>query len=468
MNEDTNLKNKIFIRIKEQISQKLNLLKLTLVNAVGDINEVTEFMTNMKKYILFIHNSCLQLDTKIDPIIINLNDLKEKCMNLLVKYSENVLFDKIENLFNEIFELINEFKNISEINNNLMNDLVNVIDSHKKIFIEKTNIKNYLSKLEIQVKEFKDPILFLNIHQNYDDFICKPIDNSNFLNIYDLNTKEKFQLEIENSFFFEKNYSFFDIEQHILYISGGFDNENNISSNDFYEIKFERTPNLIHKLKILTPMTSPRFNHSIIKINKNYLFVIGGNIENCDGYDLTINKWSPIPKFPFITFNPCLLVYKKILYVITGCNLDEKNYGIFKLNVENINTDNNGNINLYDNKWIKINYKINNDNIRFLRGMGGFIEKQNDILYILGGQDEQNFYENVYKINLSNNNNKNKDYDKKINEEFEVSIEDFNLPFGNNFNSNFFVFENYYVVMLNSFNNLIEFNLISKEFFTYE
>ena len=215
-------------------------------------------------------------------------------------------------------------------------------------------------------------------------------------------------------------------------------------------------------------MTSPRFNHSIIKINKNYLFVIGGNIENCDGYDLTINKWSPIPKFPFITFNPCLLVYKKILYVITGCNLDEKNYGIFKLNVENINTDNNGNINLYDNKWIKINYKINNDNIRFLRGMGGFIEKQNDILYILGGQDEQNLYENVYKINLSNNNNKNKDYDKKINENFEVSIEDFNLPFGNNFNSNFFVFENYYVVMLNSFNNLIEFNLISKEFFTYE
>jgi len=124
-------------------------------------------------------------------------------MKLLIRYSNDVLFDKIIIIFEEIKELIEGFKIICEHKDILMNDIVNVISNHKKQFIENTKIKDYLNKLNINVKEFQDPVLSLGVKQKFNKIFAKPIDKSNLISIIDLYNKNIYQYET-NIFFIKK------------------------------------------------------------------------------------------------------------------------------------------------------------------------------------------------------------------------------------------------------------------------
>jgi len=112
----------------------------------------------------------------------------------------------------------------------------------------------------------------------------------------------------------------------MLYVTGGYyiDNDNYI--DDFYQINFSNNINYENfdinninvEIKKMPNMLYKRASHSMIKIKDEYLFVFGGESDECEEFNFKLNKWGIIQKLPISVFSPMLKIHGDYLYVFIG------------------------------------------------------------------------------------------------------------------------------------------------------
>jgi hypothetical protein len=150
-------------------------------------------------------------------------------MNLLIKYSKEELFDRITLHFDKAKKLVDYYKDLCTQKETLMSDILEIVNNHKKNYIENNELKILLPKLGINLREFNDKDLIENAKDYYKDFICKPYENTNVINVFDLFNKLYYQYTINSIYVYPKNFSYYNEIKRKLYITGGFDDKEKMS-----------------------------------------------------------------------------------------------------------------------------------------------------------------------------------------------------------------------------------------------
>ncbi len=398
-------------------------------------------------------------------------------MNLLIKYSKEELFDRITIHFDKAKKLVDYYKDLCTQKETLMSDILEIVNNHKKNYIENNELKILLPKLGINLREFNDKDLIENAKDYYKDFICKPYENTNVINVFDLFNKLYYQYTINSIYVYPKNFSYYNEIKRKLYITGGFDDEEKKGVNLVYQISFEnynKFDNNVNELDIdikeLEKMKFSHFSHSTILYKDNFLIVAGGDKIECEIYDIENNIWSLFPQLPFICNNSILCIYHQILFLFN----DDK---ILKLVIKPFQINEKKEIQL-NSTWDKVDFKFKNQEENkkyfFRNKMGSYCDINNGIIFLFGANDNENKWN--YKMNLidivevpDEKNKKNKKIQKILKHKFIVEIiNEENVLFNTYFNSNIISFQNNYLIMLDNKNNAIEYNLINNEYFIYD
>ena len=492
LREDYELKENILMKIKASLIEKVSAIRKLLIDAVGDIMEIQDIFIEMKQFILFLNKTEFDSSkSEGNPIISSMNKSIDHIKMLLSKYSNIKYFDKIEELFKEAKRLIDLFKDICTHRDTLMDDIIEVISTHKKKFIESTQIQSYLNELNISPKAFNDIDVAKGQRMKYHNYYVKPIQNTNNITVFDLNTKCFSKLSLENIMFYDKSYFFYDIDTHIIYQSGGI--VNTLQTNEVYEIKFQfdiinmKIPPKA-QLRKLPLMLQPHINHSVIKISDNYLFVIGGsNTTFCEVFNIAYEKWNAIPELPFICQNSSLCYYMRYLYLFTLTNEDNSHGVILRLRLRKslFPDDENSNNNLkWENSWESIAFK---SDFTLRCGMGCYVDDWKDKVYLFGGCDrEGNYHNNILNIVLGE-----KDKSSELMEFENLDMEDYigndiqnkrnilakkeviitstneELQFDTFFNSNFVCFDGNYLSVIDSIGNCFEYDTMTEDCYVY-
>ena len=476
LKENAELKRKIIFKIKEELLKEIIEIKTVIINAIGDINNSKDILLDMKKNIMYLFSSEYLLDDSEDLVFIKLEDEKKEIMNLLIKYSKEELFDRITLHFNKAKKLIDYYKDLCTQKETLMTDIIEIINNNKKKYIENNELKIFLPKLGINLNEFKDKDLIENAKDYYKDFICKPYENTNVINVFDLYNKLYYQYTINSIYIYPKNFSYYHEIKRKLYIIGGYDDEEKKGVNLVYQISFEnynKFDNNVNELDIdikqIEKMKFSHFSHSLILYKDNYLIVAGGDKIECEIYDIQNNIWSIFPQLPFICNNSILCIYYQILFLFNEDKILKIVFTPFQINEKK-------EIQINSN-WDIVNFKFNkqeeNNKYFFRNKMGSYCDFTNGIIFLFGGENNENKWN--YKINLidyvevsDEKNKKNKKIQKILKHNFTVEIIEQNILLNSYFNSNIISFQNNYLIMIDNKNNAIEYNLNNNEYFIYD
>ena len=482
LKEDAILKQKIILKIKEELSSQIGELKQLLIFAIGDITTSQKIILDMKKNIMFLFASNDFLNENEDPVFLKLEEEKSKIMQLLIKYSKDELFDRITLHFDKAKKLIDFYKELCTQKETLMTEIMELIVNHKKKYIDSNELKIFLPKLGINVRDLGDEYIGNNVKDYYKEFICKPYDNSNVINVFDLFNKQYFQYTLDSIYVFSNSFSFYDIKKKKLYITGGYNNEENTGIDIAYEISFDnynKFDNNVHeldvKVKEITRMKFTHFSHSMIKFEDNYLIVAGGDNVECEIYDIENNIWSNLPQLPFICNNSILSVFQRTIFLFN----DDK---ILRINIINLTKNEKKEIiNVQENNWEVVefifNVQLENENNQFLfrNKMGSYCDYNNGTIYLFGGNDGQNNHNQIYKMELLDSfevpdekNKHAKKIKKVLKKNFLVEVDKKELNFSSSFNNNIISLQNNYLLMIDNKNNAIEFNLMNRECFIYD
>ena len=241
-------------------------------------------------------------------------------------------------------------------------------------------------------------LLIIDNEEYNPDYIGKLCFEPLLLFIYECK-KKSFQVKkYEQSLYnFDKlnNTSSYCNGDNKLFISGGIDNNGEKSDNlrifDLGDFSVEEP------LQI-----SPKYNHSMIYIPKNYIFFIGGNDLITFYLDIKEKKIINWDKLNKVRIEPALIQVNNYLYVFDNINKDEDNIN-FELTFEKTNLLTN------NPKWELIKPKISSDIFQtniIPKFFGVSRESDNNIIF-LGGNilDEQDNLDEIknYKYNISEN-----------------------------------------------------------------
>lgn len=490
------LKEDILEKIQITLINKLCNIKQLLIEAVGDIMTVQEIFIEMKQLINFLNKSnFVQNDT--NPIFNSMNNSITRIKLLIAKYSTIKYFDKIMILFDEAKGLIDIFKDTCTHRDTLMDDIIDVISTHKKKFIENTGIQNYLAQLNINPKSFNDIDIAKGQRMKYHNYYVKPIEGTNIIQLFDIFNKQFTQITMPNCFFPTNSFFFFDKDTHICYQTGGLVNKAN--SNEFYEIKItfdilnQNNPPKV-QTRALPLMLQPHSSHSSIKVNDNFLFVIGGdNTTFCEVFNITYEKWSAIPELPYICPGAALCYYMKFLYLF-GIKKETNDGIILRLRLKKSLFPDEGhsmNNNLkWESDWEAINYTFAKEGLTLEKRMGAFIDDEKDKLYLFGGCDiEGNIRKTILEIIVGEKVEKDKnntvmefenldmedyigtDYSKKSNitpsKNLKIDTLNEEMPVTTHFNSNLISFDNCYLVVIDAIQNCYEYDTMTKDCYVY-
>jgi hypothetical protein len=442
------------------------------------------------------------------------------------KYSEREDYDKILKLHEQNRVLVENFRVFLNNKELLMEDVVEAIKKHQEAFIKNSNIKELSKTLGIESIIGEENIS--NI-RNINEIYAKVQENSNILIIYDIDKKRFHQIKDENHFFNAKSNCYYIKDMKLIFVCGGIKNFNRIKeySNEFYKIKVKiNFDEFDFEYTDLPNMNHGRASHSMIQC-QDYLITIGGiNTKTCEIFDLKKNQWEELPDLPSTLVNPAVALVNNFLYVFSGSGSLNSLDRIYKLSMNNITRiiqKERGFENILD--WEKIDYiyrMLHNEKIpRMRRGMAAL--SLGDTVYLFGGFDYDNIYDDIYvfhtnkeievktekadanvkggeknlekeKMDSNMRNVKNTTQDKNLSnnkidinfdsdEEIANNFQDFNpipfeedyfkitdteiqLPIKTFFNSNLLLFDNY-LIMIDGYNNAIELNLKTQEFYYY-
>jgi hypothetical protein len=395
------------------------------------------------------------------------------------RYSDKKDYDKIMEMYDENKQIVDMFKTFINNRELLMIDIIDVISKHQKNFIKESHLKPLCKKLGIQADYLQEEECHV---RNISEIYAKVEENSNIVIIYDIEKKQFHQIKIERKFF-AKIYSFYDINLKSVFYSGGV---NNIQSkqksyqNNFTQMKIKIKENEFQfEFKELPSMTYPRAGHIILEYG-DFLIVVGGvNTAKCETYERKKEVWHQLPETPRMFPNPAASIMNNFLFVFSGsANIDsfDSIYSLSLNNLSKILKNDRGFENILN--WEKVEYYFDSHSpSRLRRGMAALTVNNHSIL-LFGGFDYDNIYDQVYDFNLKNKNktkSENGEEDEGPKEDEYVSVEeegiqisqrDFLMPIKTFFNSNLLLIEDY-LIMIDGYNNAMEFNMKTKEYFYY-
>lgn len=279
-------------------------------------------------------------------------------------------------------------------------------------------------------------------------------------------------------------------------MTGGIIPKNNKKyDNNFYQIKINvNFDEFSFEFKELKGMINERASHTMI-LYKDYFIVVGGvNTKTCEVYDFSSNTWTNLSELPSRANNPALCIVNDFLFCLSGSGDILSFDGIYKLSLKNIQKIINSKKGFEDFlSWERVDYAFGQKG-RIRRGMGA-LNLNNKSILLLGGFDFDNIYDNIYDFNLiskkdqkneilnkssstNNTNPSNNNLEKNNIEKEEMLVDeedgnilkildtDITLPIKTYFNSNLILLD-YILIMIDGFNNALEFNLKTQEFFYY-
>lgn len=319
-----------------------------------------------------------------------------------------------------LFQLNRFIPNSINDNNDILNFTSNSNNSHNEYKIKKYNYhyKGQCFKENLNSEKDKFKFLFYDISQNTSIIIEK-------------------KLEIVKSL---EGLSELNLDQS-LYLCGNSRLEANEGS-----FLFELNP-INPKTKILVNSVYTHYYPSLISLENNYIFCIGGkNQIHCEYYNIEEKIWIPLPKLPEERYMCTLSHDSKYnsIYLFGGinsrkCNINgelyiENDY-ILRLKID-INLD-----------WEKIGVKENYEKKLLKRISAGSLvfDDQKDNIYILGGENEKKQYLDdiiTYNINSKNLN--------KTNQKLQFPTIFFN-QYSKKYENNDYIY-----VFIDKFNNIIK------------
>jgi hypothetical protein len=381
---------------------------------------------------------------------------KKILQDKIEKYSKENQFDQILVEYYKNKTEVDLFKNVISNEELLMIDILHALKKNQDKFNKNNHVKDISIALGLETTiEVKSAL------QGINEVYAKVQENSNILIFYDIE-KKKFTQKKTKIAFPSRCYSYFN--NNSIYVSGGTINKKPINNITKYEIKIN-FDELVYEDHSLQPMKNDRYSHGMISY-KDYLFVISGSSKTNEVYDIAKNVWYDLPELPATYLNPTLCINNECLFLISGSvglnTLDR----IYKLSLKNI-------VKMLSEKgWEDILYWENIDfyfpgNGRLRRGMTAL--NLGISIILMGGFDNDNIYDDMYNFELTKK--KPKEGEQQIVEEEEeialriVKLEE-TLPIKTFFNSNIMNYDNY-LVMIDAFNNAIELNLKTMEFYYY-
>ena len=420
INQNKELMKTFYEKTLENIIYYISLLS----NSMTDILDIKKSVTEMQ-ILLISHNQFINKNKYVNIEKV-LESSKSFIENKIKKYSNTKNFDIINIFFEKCSKFVNkneEFKNNYIIE---LNKLYDIINNTKNFFGNDDTIEKELDdQLLIQklINDVKNDIEIEEIEKENEQKInlkrkiyAKIVENSNMITIFNYHEKQlnNFYIKTEKDFKFNSNcFSLYDQEQNCLYISGGIKDikDSNSHDNSFYKLNilFENDgknknrnnliQNIIQNSKIkyefkfeqkISPMINKRSYHSMIQLssNKNIIFSISGiNTDSCEIYNIECNEWKKIQGLPRKCQSPGLYDYDNYIYVFPYSQ-DFNN--IYRMNIATEE----------ELMWESIKYSINEGS--FKKGMAIF--PCDNILFLLGGYDNNGTYSQIYEVEFNNEN----------------------------------------------------------------
>ena len=467
-----------------------NILKFIEISQ-KEINKTTKKYTNKNNFDL-IDLSCDTCLNLVKNFTILTNDFNASIKNELKNINE------IKGLNN------NDSKIIKELGDELfLQKIIKKITGEKDIINDESNNDNENNEIKIddnknnnedknEEKEKIEPEKIIKSMK--ENIYAKVVENNNMITIFNyyLKSTDNYTVildEEKNNFKFNSNcFSLYDKENNCIYVSGGLidikdenshdnslykinidlilynKNENKNENNIFNDInniikncknKQNKIADYKFKIENLSPMNNKRSYHSMLQLstNKNILLCIGGiNTETCEVYNIEYDSWESISDLPKPYQNPGIIDINDCIYVFP---YSEEFNNVYKLDMNNP-----------DLIWESIKFSIDEGKIK--KGMSAIsIDKD---IFLLGGYDKNDIYNNIYQVNLNN--------------EFEIDIKlskNLVLPNKSHFNSNYIKInkmndnndkidennKNESILIMDNYNIVIEFDFKLGEFYYY-
>ena len=459
----------------------------------NEINKTIKTYTNKKNFDL-IDISC---DTCLN-LVKNFTLLTNDFISSLKKELKNI--NNIKGLNNNDNEIIKELddelfiqKLIKNITNQkgIINENIELSIDIKSKELNKDDNKN--KKEENYHNKEKEENFEKIINSMKENIYAKIVENNNMITIFNyyFQTCDNYIIssdEEKDQFKFNtKCFSLYDKDNNCIYISGGLLNVQDQNSHDNSLYKININLNVYHKnegknnnnifndinniikncknkqnkiaeykfnVEKLTPMNNKRSYHNMLQLstNKNILICIGGiNTETCEVYNIEYDSWETISDLPKAYQNPGIIDYNSFIYVFP---YSEEFNNIYKLNMHNP-----------DLNWESIKFTIEEGRIK--KGMA--VISIDSKIYLFGGYEKNNFYDNIYQVNLNNE------------DELEIKLsKNMILPYKCYFNCNYIKINNDMIeenqnnnesderiLLMDNDNRVIEFDWKSGEFYYY-
>ena len=401
-------------------------------NSYNLINNYKNFNYCNKKYkkkLFGKNNLNLQKKFKInyDNIHFNTENHTLESQNCFSSKEINNPYNLNDNLFiKKTIDNDNNFNIDNIINHNSFNN-INNNKKNNNIFIKKkrTLSCSYHKIIEkkVTIPSFKYNLLtfsninsFNNTNNNY-SYSFNNNNNNNINILFKYNSlmnsiisfnliDKKFSKKISPKFPIEN----YNEEESILlnYINGFYLLFN--KSFIFYD-------DIQNKYYILPSPYENHFKGNLINYNNNIILISGKNTEKVELFDIKNNKWEYLKQLNEKRSEFNSLIINNKLYICFGYDYDNKKY-INNIEFLDLNTK---------EEWIKINYNLN---IKF-HTIFNYYENNNNDIYILGGEIDNEINNNLIKIIINENNNNNKVFvlDNNNKEYFNAKFKEISYEF---------------------------------------
>jgi len=406
----------------QSISRELDYLQTEAHEQRKEINATLQEIENLKEESKEVNIT--DLNRVKSNIIDSSNRLKRIREILKINETNTNSFDKIqEKFFKELAQLETYYKQYNKlINNTSPGNFNHLKDTKKEIKEEQIRhekLKQSIVKLRYEIKfnenkvikeqieewkeEFKEESEPVKIKEEFKRFAPYPRVDT-IVHLERMRSRiEIFSIPSYNSYTYTiKNialpfsFDFCVIEDGTIFISGGRLNYSFLKS--LYKVVYyqdEKNPdNKIAHLELLSPMIQSRYNHTMVAVNNEVLYVIGGNsIFNCkttEIYNVEENRWCEGGRLnnPRIFASACSMNRNKV-YVFGGAeNKEDKQTALIEY------CDLRSRL-----KWIPLN--ISNSGLLLeLHGRvrSGVIQISEDEIIIFGGDKEKNTPTNTVMI----------------------------------------------------------------------
>ena len=315
--------------------------------------------------------------------------IKKRDDKLLVRISQNSEEWEHEYTQEKTFnDLINDYTNGTK--NEFPNEIINYLNNQRnQEYSNERLIKDYINKYEE-----KDIVLYDD--NKIPEMIGKPFNNPFCVFAFIKKQKILKMLKFENKELYGLNdyspYTAYCNGDDKLYISGGEKGKKYIEK--FWKID-------LNTLDIECCDMIPKKNHSMIVIPGNYVFIVGGQDKETFFYDHENGRFFGWKSLKRNRTEPALILVNNYLYCFDNVYSQEfKNEFTFE------KTD----LNSENHEWELIQPIMDMPNMKMNQKFFGVVKKDDDILFIGGNMDYDEFKEedgsNIaknYKLNINSN-----------------------------------------------------------------